>query len=205
MQNARKVTLVFIGSMLDALALQLNLPLYLSYVPSQGFRGNTYNEKRILTDQDWHNAFYEARLLSLAEPTFLRALGWYRKGLYTDDVLDSFLAYWNAIEIVGGKYHPDTEEAKKGSKSQIWECFKRIWGECDKWPVIPGQDGWIDINYDNRIAIAHGTQAITLDFIEQTIMKIPIICEVSYQFLETWRKKELNPQVPPDLKHQLGY
>lgn len=197
-QHAKKVTLVFIGSMLDALALHINLPLYLSYAPSQGFRENTYNEKRILTSEDWHNAFDEARSLAQHEPIFLRALGWYRKGLYTEDVLDSFLAYWNAIEIVAGKYHPDTKEAEKGSKSQIWECFKRIWGEDDEWPVIPGQNQWIDNNYETRIAIAHGTQSITLDFIEQTIIKIPIIREVSYQFLNTWRSKELIPRVPPE-------
>lgn len=204
-ENARKVTLVFIGVMLDALTLRLDLPLYLSYAPTQGVHRNIYSEKRVLVEQDWHDAFYEARLLSLAEPTFLRALGWYRKGLCTDDALDSFLAYWNAIEIVAGKYHPDNEEARRGSKSQIWECFKQVWGECDHWPVIPGQGQWIDDNYNNRIAIAHGTQAINLDFIEQTILRLPIIREVSHLFLDTWRENALDPRVPPEQQHQFGY
>jgi len=204
--NARKVTLVFIGSMLDVLALQLDdLPLFLSYAPTQSARGYTYNEKRILTEQDWHDAFREARLLSLAEPTFLRALGWYRKGLYTEDVLDSFLAYWNAIEIVAGKYHPDNEESKKGSKSQVWGCFKAIWGECPQWPIIPGQTDWIDQNYELRKDIAHGIQPITLDFVENTIEKLPKIRQIAFQFLNTWRQTQLRPQVPPELQHQLGY
>ena len=145
LQNARKVTLVFVGYMLDALTLQINLPLYLSYTASLDFR-DSYSERRLVTEDEWHEAFREARLLALAEPTFLRGLGWYRKGMYSDDALDSFLAYWNAIEIVATKYHPENEEAKKGSKSQIWECFNLIWGECAGWPNIPGQIHWIDEN-----------------------------------------------------------
>jgi hypothetical protein len=55
----------------------------------------------------------------------LRGLGWYRKGLYTEDPFDKFLAFWNAIEIVAAYYQSefvpsiDRERAKKGSKSQI--------------------------------------------------------------------------------------
>ncbi len=204
-QNARKVTLVFIGQMLDTLNLVVNLPIYLSYAPVYPTRSENFSERRLITEDEWHEAFHQSRLLALVEPTFLRSLGWYRKGLCTEDILDSFLAYWNAIEIVASKYHPDNDEAKKGTKSQIWECFKQIWGECLNWPVIAGQENWIDNNYSSRIAIAHGTEPITVDSVEETILKLPIISEVAYKFLSTWRQKQLNPKVPPDLQHQFGY
>ena len=86
LQSARKVTLVFIGYMLDALTLHINMPLFLSYTSSRDFR-DSYPERRHVTENEWHDAFREARLLSLAEPTFLRALGWYRKGMHSDDAL----------------------------------------------------------------------------------------------------------------------
>jgi hypothetical protein len=83
----------------------------------------------------------------------LRGLGWYRKGLYTEDPFDKFLAFWNAIEIVAAAYYQsefvpsiDRERAKKGSKSQIWECFKALWGPCEQWPNIAGDDKWFDEN-----------------------------------------------------------
>lgn len=204
LQNARKLGLVFIGHMLDALTLQINLPLHLSFTLGRETRNN-YTERRIITNEEWHDAFREARLLALAEPTFLRALGWYRKGLYSEDALDSFLAYWNAIEIVAGKYHPDNDEAKKGSKSQTWACFKLIWGDCEKWPNIPGQTKWIDDNYDTRKNIAHGTSPITIEFVEGVIQRLPSIHDVAYQFLSDWRIQQLNPVVPPEHKHLLGY
>ena len=204
-QNALKVTQVFIGYMLDTLTLTIDLPLFLSYTPAKINRGENFSERRIITEQEWHDAFQEARLLSIAKPSFLRALGWYRKGLYTEDILDSFLAYWNAIEIVASKYHPDNEEAKNGSKSQVWECFKLIWGECEQWPTIPGQTDWIDHNYASRIAVAHGTQPISIESFENIIHKIPVIRLIAYQFLSTWRASQLNPQVPPEFQAQYGY
>ena len=203
-QNARKVTLVFIGYMLDVLAVQINLPIFLSYTPTQNFHGQGFGERRIVTHDEWHDAFFESRLLSLSEPTFLRALGWYRKGLYTEDILDSFLAYWNAIEIVAGKYHPHNERAKR-TKGQIWECFKLIWGECPNWPIIPGQGDWIDQNYASRLAVAHGTQPITVESFEDIILEIPVIRDVAYRFLTVWRQEQLQPQVPENLQGQFGY
>jgi len=199
LQNARKVSLVFIGYMLDTLTLQVNLPIFMNYTSVYQGRGENYTERRIVTEAEWHDAFSESRLLAQSKPTFLRALGWYRKGLYTEDSLDSFLAFWNSIEIVAGKYHPDNEASKKGSKSQVWECFKKIWGECENWPVIAGQTEWIDENYDVRIAVAHGTQKITVEAVENVISKLPIIRDVAYSFLSKWKETQLNLQIPLEM------
>lgn len=203
--TARKVSLFFMGQMLDILALKVNLPLFLSYSSQLINRAENYSERRIITLDEWHEAFYDARLLALSETTFIRALGWYRKGLYTEDPFDSFLAFWNSIEIVAGKYHPDNERAKNGSKSQIWECFKAIWGECQNWPLIPGQDKWIDNNYETRISIAHGTEPVSIDKVEKVIDLIPVIHDVAYLFLTTWKNDQLRPQIPEGQLAQFGY
>jgi hypothetical protein len=69
-------------------------------------------------------AFHEAHRHAVNNPPFLRGLGWYRKGLYTEDPFDKYLAFWNAIEIVASKYYRyipgiDIDRAKKGAKNQI--------------------------------------------------------------------------------------
>ena len=100
--------------------------------------------------------FKRHAFLGFSEQAILRALGWYRKGLYTEDPFDKFLAFWNSIEIVAGKYHPPIPEGRPtGSKSQIWQCFKAIWGECEGWPTISGDTDWIDDNYEIRFGRLH--------------------------------------------------
>ena len=69
--------------------------------------------KLILEPQDFIDAFKEARLLSLTEEIFLKALSWYRKGKYTQDPFDKFLAFWNSIETVAGYYNPNKERMQK--------------------------------------------------------------------------------------------
>lgn len=205
-QLAYKAALLFFGQMLDTLALQIDQPLYLSLYGRRNNFGEPYNTRRRIETEEWKSAFREARLLALTETTFLRALGWYRKGLYTEDPFDKFLAFWNSIEIVTGKYHPPIPEDKpKGSKSQMWESFKELWGNCEKWPVIGGETTWIDSNSETRIEIAHGTKPIEVESIEAVLSKIDTIRQVAHIFLTGWREKKLNPQVLPELEEKFGY
>jgi hypothetical protein len=160
---AREAAILYFGQMLDALAIQIDQPLYLNFGDRQRNGNETHDTLRRVKKEEWQAAFKEARFLNMKESTFLRALGWYRKGLYTEDPFDKFLAFWNSIEIVTTKYHPPIPEGKKtGSISQIWESFKSIWGECDDWKIIKGEADWIDKNYKIRIAIAHGTQPVDI-------------------------------------------
>jgi hypothetical protein len=188
---ARKAALVFVGEMLDVLASEKRLPLRLSLYDSRAADRDVHSVKRVLEERNFSEAFNSARSLSEEHPTFLRALGWYRKGLITEDPLDRFLALWNSIEIVAGKYHPTSPETKKGSKSQIWECFKVLWNECPKWPIIPDQQDWIDENYELRNQIAHGTASVDIDQVERAMAKAETIREVAQLFLKEWREQHL--------------
>jgi Apea-like HEPN len=143
------------------------------------------------------NAFHKADHLAKARPSFLRSLGWYRKGLTTDDPLDKFLAFWNAIEIVASRYYRhiptiDKEQAKKGTKSQVWECFKALWGSCEDWPVIPRLNKWIDESYAVRVDVAHGVAFIDIHRVTAVAERLPAIEEVCYHFLGGWRKRFLD-------------
>lgn len=203
---AYKAALLFFGQMLDALALKIDQPLYLSFYNRRNNFNELHNTRRRVKMEEWKSAFQEARLLALTETPFLRALGWYRKGLYTEDPFDKFLAFWNSIEIVTGKYHPPIPKDKpKGSKSQIWESFKALWGDCEQWPVIQGDADWIDKNNDTRAEIAHGTKPIEIESVEVVLDKLDTIKQVAHAFLTGWRETKLNPQMTPELERKLGY
>jgi hypothetical protein len=113
--------------------------------------------------------------------------------LHTEDPFDKFLAFWNAIEIVTSKYHPQIPEGRpKGSKSQAWESFKTLWGECQDWPIIQGQTNWIDENYEMRKTIAHGTQPIDIETVRAVAEKIDTIGQIANKFLLEWRQRKLD-------------
>ncbi|RMG34683.1 MAG: hypothetical protein D6732_10370 [Methanobacteriota archaeon] len=205
---AYKAALLFFGQMLDVLAFRINQPLFLSFSDSYQPRNATgsYTTRRRVIRQDISDAFRESRLLALVEPVFLRSLGWYRKGLYTEDPFDKFVAFWNSIENVTSHYHPPIpDDRPPGSKSQMWESFKKIWGECDKWPIIGGQNDWIDTNNAIRNEIAHGAKSVNIEAVENVLDKMEPIKKVAYRFLVDWREKELNPTVPPELQGIYGY
>lgn len=205
---AREAAIYFFAQMLDVLALQIQLPLDLSLFESGAnrqsnrlaeHRSSRFTERRLIQRDEWRWAFRESRLLAFSEPAFLRSTSWYRKGLIAEDPFDKFLAFWNAIEVIAAKYHPKTERTKNGSKSQIWECFKAIWGECKEWPIITGEQNWIDENYNVRKAIAHGLMPVDIETVKSVLDKLEKIERVAWLFLTEWRKKELQIEVPPAL------
>ena len=192
-QLAVKAAVVFFGYMLDVLAFKVDLPLFVG-LTEQGPRDGRarHYTRRIIEPQEIEDAFQEADYLRMTQPPFLRSLGWYRKGLYTEDPLDKFLAFWNAIEIVSAGYYLsvesiDHERAKKGSKNQIWACFKALWEECEHWPNIPGDANWIDENYEIRKNIAHGVSFIDIKTVASVVGKLDTIQKVAHGFLQDWR------------------
>ncbi len=204
-QLAREAAILFFGQMLDALAIKINQPLYLNYSERQNINNAAHKTLRRVRQEEWREAFKEARLLASTETTFLRALGWYRKGLYTEDPFDKFLAYWNAIEIVASKYHPQVPEGRRdASKNYIWASFIDLWGDCKDWKIIQGQTEWIDYNYEVRNTIAHGMHPIEIETVKRVAQRIDTIERVARKFLLEWREQKLNPQVPPELSEILN-
>jgi hypothetical protein len=194
---ARKAALFFFGQMLDVLAIQTNQPLYISLIEGQPIRLARHSVRRLVDQEEWLSAFNEARSLATNEPTFLRAMGWHRKGLYTEDPFDKFLAFWNSIEIVAAKYHPKTEAAQGGTKNQTAECFRILWGNRSDWPFIAADDHWIRNTYETRKNIAHGVASINIEQVEMVLGRLKTIEKVSRQFLTDWRSHQLNLQDLP--------
>ncbi len=189
---AHKAALIFFGQMLDPLALEIKQPLFLSFSELEVGRRATYAVRRVVEKREWKTSFYTANQLSEQEPTFLRALGWYRKGLYSEDPFDRFLAFWNSIEVTATKYHPKTEKTSSGSINQIWACFESLWGDCDSWPdLIRGETDWIDKNYKTRKDIAHGITRVNIHDVESVIERLKIIEEISQTFLSGWLYKKI--------------
>ncbi len=201
---AEKAAILFFGRMLDVLSLRLNLTLQLDLSNNVFLPRNTDNVRRIIERRDFKEAFKESRLLSLTESTFLRSLSWFRKGKYTQDPFDKFLAFWNSIETVASKYNPNKINCKgKGTICHIWECFKIVWGECADWEFIGGQEGWIDMCNKHRKNIAHGIIPIEVDFVEKVVEKLEELENVAHKFLNDWREIQLNPIITPEIERRL--
>lgn len=202
----KKAALIFSGLALDVLSVKTKCPLYVS-LHEQRPRSNYYVHEilRTVTEEEWKFAFQESRLLTLTEPTFLRALGWFRKGLNSDDPFDKFLAFWNSIEVVAGKYHTPNEKTSHGVKNQIWQCLFELWGECKDWKIIGGQTDWIDNNYYNRNNVAHGIISIDVASIEEISNKLSIIEKLANIFLIEWRINKLKPEnkINPEIQEKL--
>ncbi len=202
---AYKAAVFFFGQMVDALTLAVNRPMYLSLTERERSYGQRHDVRRVIESDQIEHAFSEAYSLARGSPSFLRSLGWYRKGLTTEDPLDKFLAFWNAIEIVASKYYHyvpsiDKERAKKGSKNQVWACFEALWGQCSDWPVIPGQTKWIDESYAVRLDVAHGVAFINIHKVGEVAERLPVIEDLCYRFLKGWRERflELDRHAPSE-------
>jgi len=188
--EASRTGLTFISLMCDVLSLLCEVPIYVDLFGKSNPFIIYSPTKRILERIDFDLAFSNARILMFGKPDFLRALGWYRKGKYAHESLDKYLALWNSIEIVSGKYHTRNEKTSKGIKNQIWQCFIEIWGDKPvQWEHINGDENWIDDSNEIRIAIAHGTKALNAEFITEVATRIPVLENVSHKFLFKWMNK----------------
>jgi hypothetical protein len=155
---AFEAAVFFFGRMLDVLAFLVDRSLYLSLTERVRSREGPLQQdvRRVLLPGEFEIAFKEVSWVQMLSPSrpspslspsgrpvgemttasFLRSLGWYRKGLYTNDPFDKVLAFWNAIEIVASRYYRNVpsialERARKGIKNQVWACFIALWGACD--------------------------------------------------------------------------
>jgi hypothetical protein len=191
---AYKAAVHFFGHMIDSLTMTINRPMRLSVTQGEKLAIRRHDVRRRIEPREFEAAFKDAHFLGQVSRSFLRSLGWYRKGLTADDPLDKFLAFWNAIEIVASKfYHTvpsiDQERARRGCKNQVWACFEALWGQCDTWPVINGQTKWINESYEIRMDVAHGLAFIDIHKIADVAAQLPSIEQVCYRFLTGWRER----------------
>lgn len=193
--TANKIALLFIGRMLDILSIKTDLPLFVS-LSNGHISKRQENVKAVIEKSEFQSAFELSRRINIENSTFHRGLSWYRKGLYTEDPFDKFLAFWNSIEIVANKYNPNPSQCQgkgKGNKCHIWECFKDIYGSnCNQWPIIKGQNSWIDENYKVRTDIAHGIITIDIKSVEDVVNRLDIIKQVAYNFLVDWAQRKFH-------------
>jgi hypothetical protein len=190
--RAFKVAVLFIGRMLDVLSIKIDTPLYvvsneLRNVPDKNM------VRAIVTKEEFRECFELSRYLNLNQPAFLRALNWYRKGLYTEDPFDKFLAFWNSISVVASKYHTPSERTRAGIINQIWNCFETIWGaNTQDWININGADRWINENNNIRKNIAHGLIPVEVQYVEDVITRLDNVQSVANRFLLEWAHRQLH-------------
>lgn len=186
--RAYKVALLFVGKMLDILSIKTNSALNVSF--------NEYRQltdknivRAVIDEEEFRFCFKLARQLNLDENKLLRALSWYRKGLYTEDPFDKFLAFWNSISVVADGYCNDNERTRQGIINKIWDCFVTLWGDCANWEHINGNDRWVNDNNEVRNKIAHGGVTVDIQYVENVITQLETVQNVAYKFLTQWANR----------------
>jgi len=186
--RAYKVALLFIGKMLDILSLRINSPLDVSLNERMPVIDRNI-VKAVIERQEFILCFDFSRNLNLNENKLLRAFSWYRKGLYTDDPFDKFLAYWNAISVIGDGYCNDNDRTRQGTINRIWDCFITLWGPCADWEYIGDNDRWINDNNEIRNKIAHGGVTVDIQYVENVIAQLQIVQKVAFKLLTQWAER----------------
>ena len=163
---AYKAALYFFGNMIDVLCFKTDIPLYLYYYDAMNTHNVEYTTKRILNKRIFEDSFRIAREFSMdeAKSAVMRALGWYRKGLISDDPIDKFLSFWNVIESLGAKFHTETDRTRNGAINQIYQCFLDYIGREESWGL---GDRWINNMHELRSQLAHGGRTIDINTIEE--------------------------------------
>lgn len=188
--RAYKVALLFIGKMLDILAIKSNTSLFVSNNDIRNLIDRNV-VRAVISEHEFKQCFEISRYLNLEHTSFLRALNWYRKGLYTEDPFDKFLAFWNSISVIAGKYHTSNERTRAGIINQIWNCFETLWGsDPSTWPNIEN-DRWINTNNGIRDNIAHGAIPVEVDYVEDVIGRLENVQRVAYNFIVGWSNSQL--------------
>lgn len=185
---AETVAYVFFGRMRDVLSLINDMPIQLHKNEGLFNSGKRFASRRKLKKTDIIEAFKLSRELEVLHPTLLRAIGWYSKGKLSHNAIDQFFAFWNVVEILGKKYHVETERTKGGkTKNQIYQCFEDYFGPLSEWKL---PEGWIDNMYSKRNMIFHGGEDTTLDAINEISKMIPLLERTSKDLINNIIDKE---------------
>ncbi|MDK2813836.1 MAG: hypothetical protein PWQ08_1091 [Clostridiales bacterium] len=177
---AKTVAFVYLGKMLDVLIIDNDLPLMLQEHENQLISKRKFNERRQFKKDELIMAFKVARKLEKEQKVLLKAIGWYSKGKISNNTLDSFLSYWNAIEIVGKEYHTENEKTRKGTRNKIHQCFLEYFGTEDKWEL---PDDWLKKMYKMRSKIAHGEEEATSQAINDVAKLIPLLAQTARKII----------------------
>ena len=192
-EEANEAALYFAGQALDYLCLTINLPLYVSQSGTQ-FKPLNENVKRILTREDWINSFRQAREIAIYRRTLSRSLSWYRKGMVSEDPIDSFLSYWSSLESIGSRFAEDNPRTRSGIINRICNCFDQRWGSCNEWKIIPSSSDKLNYFHHLRNGIAHGFISVDIDTIKVISTELAIIKNLSYEFLQDWKSRGVDPE-----------
>lgn len=185
--EANDAAVFFVGQMIDYLSFKLNLPITVSLHDEKFQSTLVSNVHRIITRQELIDAFETSRQYGLHRGVLIRALGWYRKGISSQDPIDKFIAFWCSLEGFGSESARRNERTALGSVNQICDCFSQVWGNVENWKVIPNSAQTINEFGSIRNGISHGFTPVTIETIRNISQKLPVIQRLSYVFLNDWQ------------------
>ena len=70
-----------------------------------------------------------------------------------------------------------------------------MWGDCENWEVIEGDNEWIKDKNEIRNNIAHGLIPVEVQYVEEIISKIDDVKRVAKKFIIEWGEKQLHTSI----------
>lgn len=178
--EAKIAARVFFESMLNVLSFQINEPMVI-YEENIKLKTPNYSERMIIKQQDFENAFTNARLFENEESSITNALSWYSKAVNSNNVIDEFLYLYNVLEILGKKYAASNAHTEGDrTKNKIFQVFM----DYDLEENMSEMPNWINEMNDIRSLIAHGFNVINYDRIVSINEKLPILKENARNILK---------------------
>lgn len=184
-ENANDAGVYFVGQALDVLCLRLNTPLYLNLFRPE-FRALPNHVRRILTMQEWYDAFHFGREYSMGRRIYSRAISWFRKGLGSEDPIDRVIAFWSALEAIGSQYYRRSARTEQGIINQVCDCFDQLWGPVERWKVIPNNPNLVNEFHNFRNGFSHGFMRVDIETIRDIVVRLPVYQDLVYAFLCDW-------------------
>jgi hypothetical protein len=192
-EEANDAAIYFVGQTLDVLSLRLDLPIHLSLSGSP-YRHLESQVRRVVTEEDWSEAFRLGREFGIRRPSLSRAISWFRKGMTSEDPIDKLIAWWNSLEGVGSKFARDTPRTKAGVVNQICDCFDQLWGDVTQWSIIPNEAIWVNRFHNARNSIAHGFIPVDIENVREIAALLPRLKALAHSFLSVWATQGVDPE-----------
>ena len=194
--SANESAVFFVGQMLDVLCLHSDLPLFVS-LDGPTFRSNDDHVKRIVSDDEWKEAFESGRTYGQQRPNLSRAISWYRKGRTSEDPIDRLLAIWLSMEVVA--HQNSTVTVPRGRSeitARLLECMTTLWGGINSAPQLSITADRLEEMRRQRNDIAHGNINVDIETMQAVTEYLPDLQALAHAFLIGWEALTTNVRRP---------
>ena len=188
---AGQVALHTLDQVAHILALQTNLALVVSRQESRPFARNNSSHKRIMDKMEWQQAFREAHHLLHREPSYLQALGQYRKALGEENPINKYITLFQAMESVARHGSAIQLSGRVDIQTTLEQSFAQLWKDKQQWPHLQREQGLLEDLIDLYVKAVGGVVPIVPSIITRIADRLEVLHRLTHAFLVDWRNQNV--------------